>query len=205
MSLNPVVLSSWGVGDACSNLWAGVQCENSSVVGLDLGNTGLRGTLPSQLGSLVGLRSLVLNISSLSGTVPSQLGLLIGLRFLALDNGSLSGTLPPQLGNLTSLSYLNLAQQPCLYGPLISVGSPGTSYPTYGSSLGKWSVPAMCNLTLPAAPPPPPPPMVAAYQNCTCRGWMDNLCVQGYDCVMIYPRESFIIPPNYLPIIYLSI
>lgn len=108
-----------------------------------------------------------LNVSSvgLRGTLPSQLSSLSHLTFLALSDGSLSGTVPPQLSALTSLAFFSLARQPCLYGPLVNVS--GLSYATAGSSLGNWSVPAACNLTLPPAPPPPslppsPPPTFAA-------------------------------------------
>ena len=135
------MLTSWVFGDPCSNLWAGVQCANSSVVFLNVSSVGLRGTLPLQLSSLS------------------------HLTFLALSDGSLSGTVPPQLSALTSLAFFSLARQPCLYGPLVNVS--GLSYATAGSSLGNWSVPVACNLTLPPAPPPPslppsPPPTFAA-------------------------------------------
>ena len=63
-----------------------------------------------------------------------------------------------QLGALTLLNSFNVANNPCLYGALVSIGhSVRTTYSTYGTALGTWSVPASCNLTMPPTPPPAPP------------------------------------------------
>ena len=96
----------WLHGALCK--WHGIECTGGEVTSIDLGGNGLRGTLPSELGSLSQLRVLNIDESQLSGTLPAGLGMLSELRIILLaSNPQLSGTLPA-LGMLTSLKELDL-------------------------------------------------------------------------------------------------
>lgn len=124
--------SGWGEAADCCE-WKGVSCASGGVSGLTLSpDAGVRGTLPTELGSLASLKVLDLNEASrLSGTLPTELanarslsqifafgaaslsGTLPSawprsLQELELSRCRLSGTLPPQLGGCSGLKYLFL-------------------------------------------------------------------------------------------------
>eukprot|EP00980_Cylindrotheca_fusiformis_P007640 scaffold1605_cov141-Cylindrotheca_fusiformis.AAC.3 len=68
---------------------------------LDLGNNLLTGNIPSQLGKLVELRSLLdLATNRLTGKIPSELGNLQELRILNLRHNRLSGSIPSELAGM---------------------------------------------------------------------------------------------------------
>jgi hypothetical protein len=68
----------------------------------------LTGQIPSYLGDLSNLETLVLSSNRLSGEVPSSLGDLYSLENLDLSRNNLSGEIPATLGNLTALLTLKL-------------------------------------------------------------------------------------------------
>ena len=106
------------LSDAPLGDWYGVSTdENGRVIGLGLGQNGLVGNVPSELGSLAELQSLALFQNRLSGPIPPELGSLTVLGNLILSNNRLSGPIPPELGNLTELASLNLNRNE-LTGPL---------------------------------------------------------------------------------------
>jgi len=74
----------------------GVWCgeDNQIVKGLDLSRNGMKGTIPDELGLLVGLKEVYFGRSNLNGTLPSALVKLSKLEVLDLAWNSLSGTLP---------------------------------------------------------------------------------------------------------------
>ena len=80
----------------------------ASLQGYDIGNRGLTGSIPPELGKLTGLRSLSLGNNELYGGIPPELGKLVNLSFLELANSGLSGNIPPELGDLTNLGMLHL-------------------------------------------------------------------------------------------------
>ena len=146
--------SSWTT-DACSGAWAGVTCTSNVIVALNV--SGLNcSQLPTSLGLLSNLTQLVLSAGTISGTVPSELGRLTALSRLGLDTNALSGLLPTQLSALLRLTqYWTIYGNPCVYGPIASVGGMGTlgmAYDISGTALGTWAVPASCSLTLGAMP-----------------------------------------------------
>jgi hypothetical protein len=67
------------------------------------GNLEMTGKLPTQLGQLVNLRSMLLDSNRFTGVIPSELGLLEYLKFLRLANNQFNGTIPSQLGRLGRL------------------------------------------------------------------------------------------------------
>jgi hypothetical protein len=98
---------------------------------LDLSYNSLFGPLPSEIGSLGNLDTLVLSGNQLSGTIPESIGACVVLQELWLDNNmfnesipqslnkglnvlnlsmnELSGTIPDAIGNISGLQQLSLA------------------------------------------------------------------------------------------------
>ncbi|XP_052110374.1 piriformospora indica-insensitive protein 2-like isoform X2 [Arachis duranensis] len=72
-------------------------------------NPGLVGTIPSTIGSLRSLQSLVLLENSLTGELPRSIGNLVKLRQLVLAGNNLVGSLPPIVGSWSSLLKLDLS------------------------------------------------------------------------------------------------
>ena len=107
---------NWLEYDPCTNKWRGVHCDKlrtdmHHVIGLNLFNNSIQGTLPTQLGLLTSLTALALRVNAISGTLPTELGLLTGLTALSTYNNRLSGTVPTELAALSpNLCWLNEAQ-----------------------------------------------------------------------------------------------
>jgi Leucine-rich repeat (LRR) protein len=95
-------------GTECS--WFGVQCDGAkvTVVGLDLHENGLAGSLPAGLAALANLQSLDLEGNALAGALPKELGRLANLQTLHLGLNQLSGAIPHELGALARLQVLDL-------------------------------------------------------------------------------------------------
>uniref|UniRef100_A0ACD5VB42 Uncharacterized protein n=1 Tax=Avena sativa TaxID=4498 RepID=A0ACD5VB42_AVESA len=66
----------------------------------------ISGSIPADIGNLVGLSVLGIANTSISGVIPESIGKLENLIELALYNNSLSGLIPPSLGNLSRLNRL---------------------------------------------------------------------------------------------------
>ena len=109
-----MVKQGWQPGFSCDvkhqDRWHGTVCAGGTVLRLELMDNGLRGTLPTELGLLPDLTTLVVESNpSLSGTVPTEIGALARLNSLSISNNTLiSGTIPQQLTLLTSLRFLSL-------------------------------------------------------------------------------------------------
>ncbi|BAB03621.1 putative protein kinase Xa21 [Oryza sativa Japonica Group] len=84
---------------------------------LYLGGSRISGSIPSDFGNLVGLRSLYLFSTDISGVIPESIGKLENLTTLYLNNNSLSGHVPSSVGNLTNLMKLFM-QGNNLEGPI---------------------------------------------------------------------------------------
>ena len=75
---------------------------------LDLGNTGLTGEIPVEIGNLKNLEGLWLSDNQLTGKIPSEIGNLTNLTHLSLYNNQLTGSMPSEIGQLTDLTALYL-------------------------------------------------------------------------------------------------
>ncbi|GMI76735.1 hypothetical protein like AT1G13230 [Hibiscus trionum] len=82
-------------------------------------NGGLIGEIPTSIGCLKRLESLVLLDNGLTGALPVQLGNLVNLRQLVLAGNKFSGHVPPSLAMLTELLIMDLSRNN-LSGPLVS-------------------------------------------------------------------------------------
>ena len=89
--------------------WYGVHtgCDGS-VIGLNLGQNKLSGSIPVELGRLSNLTELDLGANELSGSIPVELGDLSNLGHLDLHDNELSGSIPVELGDLSNLGHLDL-------------------------------------------------------------------------------------------------
>ncbi|KAL6973086.1 hypothetical protein U1Q18_027259 [Sarracenia purpurea var. burkii] len=76
---------------------------------LDLSDNHLSGDIPSELTSLLGLRSLNLSRNQLSGKIPKEIGKMKLLESIDLSVNELSGEIPQTMSSLTFLSFLNLS------------------------------------------------------------------------------------------------
>lgn len=70
----------------------------------------IKGTLPRQLGFIVGLQEIYARRVGLIGRLPHELGELDQLRVLSMGNNQLCGELPASLGNLKHLQRIVLHQ-----------------------------------------------------------------------------------------------
>ena len=99
--------------------WEGVTVGGTSrrVTGLTLGEKGLTGRIPAELGRLTNLGVLYLWGNQLSGPIPAELGNLPDLQELYLWGNELTGPIPASLSSLTNLKQLQLSDNQ-LTGPV---------------------------------------------------------------------------------------
>ncbi|KAL4600001.1 hypothetical protein ACB092_11G166100 [Castanea dentata] len=112
------VLSSWNDSFHVCH-WVGVTCGNKHqrVIGLDLKNNKLVGTISPHIGNLSFLRSLNLASNSFHGGIPSEIGYLTRLGYLNLShNPILGGEIPANLSHCSILQYLDLKYNDLVQG-----------------------------------------------------------------------------------------
>uniref|UniRef100_A0A7N2N4I9 non-specific serine/threonine protein kinase n=1 Tax=Quercus lobata TaxID=97700 RepID=A0A7N2N4I9_QUELO len=112
------VLASWNDSFHFCH-WIGVTCGNKHqrVIGLDLKNNKLVGTISPHIGNLSFLQSLNLASNSFHGGIPSEVGYLTRLRNLNLShNPILGGEIPVNLSHCSSLQYLDLQYNDLVQG-----------------------------------------------------------------------------------------
>ena len=109
---------NWG-SDRPLGEWHGVDTDGQGrVTSLELGENGLAGAIPSELGDLAALEHLDLGGNQLTGPIPPELGRLSRLKRLDLDSNRFTGTVPTELGDLANLEELRLARNGSLTGPI---------------------------------------------------------------------------------------
>ncbi len=104
------VVLNWS-SDVPVSSWQGVTVDASGrrVTRLDLRGAGLNGRIPSDIGRLDRLVSLLLQRNRLGGSIPPELGNLASLEVLNLNHNDLTGAIPPELAKLENLKMLRLA------------------------------------------------------------------------------------------------
>jgi hypothetical protein len=103
----PVVLTVHNTPTGVT-LW-GVVYSIEDTYTLDLSNSGLTGSIPSEIGNLANLTHLDLSGNGLTGSISSEIGNLTNLTTLWLNDNQLTGSIPPEIGNLANLTYLWLS------------------------------------------------------------------------------------------------
>jgi len=100
--------SRWLSGDLECD-WFGVTCDqNDAIVGIDLVENGLDGSLPEEIFALETLDTLTLDHNDIFGTISSSISNLAMLRVLNMDHNWLSGGIPEELYSLTRLEAIDL-------------------------------------------------------------------------------------------------
>jgi len=110
-----VVEDVWGlqstsnieVGDYEVELW-GEYYSIENTTELNLGNSGLTGSIPPEIGNLTNLTELYLRNNQLTEEIPPEIGNLTNLTQLNLGDNQLSEEIPSEIGNLTNLTHLSL-------------------------------------------------------------------------------------------------
>ena len=98
--LSVLFLIYWGCDDLFDpsvNLW-GVDYSIENTTELILLNSGLTGSIPTELGNLTNLTVLDLEDNQLSGSIPSEIGNLTNLTYLRLSSYQLTGPIPSRIG-----------------------------------------------------------------------------------------------------------
>uniref|UniRef100_A0A7N0VAU8 Protein kinase domain-containing protein n=1 Tax=Kalanchoe fedtschenkoi TaxID=63787 RepID=A0A7N0VAU8_KALFE len=103
-------LKNWNSSDDNPCMWNGVTCKYYRVTSLVIPMEGIKGFIPSALGSLSQLRRVNLRSNKLFGSVPSELFEAQSLQSLVLSENSLSGSLPLEIGKLKNIHTLDLSQ-----------------------------------------------------------------------------------------------
>lgn len=97
----------WGFDpQVCS--WSGVRCAGGRVIGLNLANRNLNGSLPSEMSQLTALQMLDLSNNAIVGNLPEIDAPY--LRFANFANNAFSGRIPASWSHLENLEWLSLAQ-----------------------------------------------------------------------------------------------
>jgi len=111
LTISPVMskkLAQWNQTPDCC-FWAGVNCTEGRVSGLDLTNEAVSGDL-SSLFNLQNLQNLSLANNNFNGSqIPSEFGKLTSLRYLNLSNAGFEGQIPIEISRLTRLVSLDLS------------------------------------------------------------------------------------------------
>jgi len=77
---------------------------------LSLGNSGLTGEIPPEIGNLTNLTELRLDNSQLTGSIPSEIGNLTNLTYLNLGRNQLTGDIPESICNLVENNcFINIS------------------------------------------------------------------------------------------------
>lgn len=103
------VLNNWddNAVDPCS--WTMVGCDAGGfVTALGIPSQNLSGTLSPSIGTLINLKSLLLQNNDISGHIPSELGKLRKLEMLDVSDNSFSGEIPSELSHLKNLQHLRM-------------------------------------------------------------------------------------------------
>ncbi|KAJ3696723.1 hypothetical protein LUZ61_000428 [Rhynchospora tenuis] len=81
---------------------------STSLFKLALSGNPISGSIPTNLGRLTNLNTLLLDHMLLNGTIPKEIGNLFKLELLVLSNNMISGPIPHTFANLTKLEQLIL-------------------------------------------------------------------------------------------------
>ncbi|GIQ87071.1 hypothetical protein KIPB_009039 [Kipferlia bialata] len=91
--------------------WTGVTCnKRGQISGLDLTGFGLTGDLPSELGCLPYLKTLVLSDNNLTSTIPSSIGYLSHLQEFYAESAGLTGPIPSSVCDLEHIMKVHIGR-----------------------------------------------------------------------------------------------
>ncbi|KAG4924119.1 hypothetical protein JHK87_049659 [Glycine soja] len=140
--LNVIVLTSIiDMHCKCGAIVKGIQGQSNThnICGMNLewlevSGSGLKGTIPTEIGNLPKLTHLNLSRNYLDGATPLSLGNLILLQSLVISCNIVQGSIPYELVSLKNLTVLDLSHnksmQPCPFTLQISHYYKSLTYPT---------------------------------------------------------------------------
>ncbi|XP_042007347.1 leucine-rich repeat receptor protein kinase HPCA1-like isoform X2 [Salvia splendens] len=100
---------NWNGADPCGSGWDGITCTNDRVQSITLASLNLSGQLASDIEKLSELQILDLSYNKgITGELPSSIGNLNNLTSLIVVGCGFSGQIPPSIGSLQKLVYLSL-------------------------------------------------------------------------------------------------
>ncbi|KAH6761124.1 Leucine-rich repeat protein kinase family protein [Perilla frutescens var. hirtella] len=139
---------NWNGADPCGNGWDGISCTDDRIVSITLAsinlsgelssdiekfsalqildlsyNKDITGELPSSIGNLNNLSSLIVVGCGFTGMIPASIGSLQKLVYLSLNLNSFIGEIPASIGNLSSLFWLDLADNKLIGSIPVSKGT----------------------------------------------------------------------------------
>ncbi|GJP55059.1 hypothetical protein CLOM_g14047 [Closterium sp. NIES-68] len=160
----PLSLSTSWVGAApCGSNWLGVTCSpggQGSVVGMELPNLDLGGSVASSLANLTSLAAIILKNNNLTGSIPDSLTSLRQLTLLDVSNNRLSGpwpAFPSQVQLVTSSNSFGPAPPSAPSPPSSPSPTPPSASPPSSPSPGPSSPsPAPPSASPPSSPSPGP-------------------------------------------------
>ncbi|KAL1556872.1 leucine-rich repeat receptor protein kinase HPCA1-like isoform X3 [Salvia divinorum] len=139
---------NWDGADPCGSGWDGITCTNDRVESITLAsinlsgqlasdieklselqildlsyNKGITGELPSSIGNLNNLTSLIVVGCGFTGQIPPSIGSLQKLVYLSLNLNNFIGEIPASIGNIPNLFWLDLADNRLTGSIPISKGS----------------------------------------------------------------------------------
>lgn len=104
-----ILSKNWSSSTSVCN-WIGVTCgsRHQRVIGLNISDMNIIGTIPPQFGNLSFLVSIDLSLNYFHGEIPPEFSHLQRLRKLDLSFNEFTGEIPRELGNLQMLEELIL-------------------------------------------------------------------------------------------------
>ncbi|KAL8494068.1 hypothetical protein ACS0TY_025024 [Phlomoides rotata] len=103
----------WDFSESATVATKGTRMQYNTILSLvtniDLSRNNLSGGIPTELTSLVELKSLNLSANNFRGVIPNNIGNMKQLESLDFSRNSLSGQIPNGFTLLSSLAYLNLS------------------------------------------------------------------------------------------------
>lgn len=105
----PNWINTWDLSQPIST-WHGVLLDEQGecVIGLNLSNNQLSGSIPTEIRGLSNLVTLNLSNNNISGTIPTAIGQLAALEMLDLQHNNIVGQIPTVIGYLPNLTSLSL-------------------------------------------------------------------------------------------------
>jgi hypothetical protein len=89
--------------------WSGIECDEGVVSKMGLNNSGLEGTIPSEIALLTKLKQLNLMDNMMLGSLPESIFNLSALEMLILENNQFNGTISSLIGNLKRLKIISFS------------------------------------------------------------------------------------------------
>ncbi|WCJ41969.1 Receptor kinase-like protein Xa21 [Euphorbia peplus] len=104
-----LITSNWSKDTSVCN-WVGITCgtRHHRVIGIQLRDMSLTGTIPPHIGNLSFQTNFSLSTNQFHGSLPDQLANLRRLKWFALGYNLFNGIIPSWIGSFSQLQYLDL-------------------------------------------------------------------------------------------------